>query len=85
MGLSLADSNSTDSNDTEIYRALRDSNALPCFETNYRLDANVYSEAVVIIDIEEDGELGTGTLTVVPVNVTTEQMYTERTGCPIGT
>ena len=77
--LSLADGN-----DDEIYKWLRDNNTMPCFETNFRLDADVYSETVIVVDIEEDGMLGSGNLTVLPVNInTTEEMFNNITGCPI--
>ena len=77
--LSLADRNNT-----EIYSFLRESDVLPCFETNYRLDE--YSE-VVVLDIEEDETLGSGNLTIAidPMDEeTTEKMYIEITECPIG-
>ena len=70
-----------DSNDTEIYKFLRESGVLPCFETDYRLDE--YDE-VVVTDVEEDGTLGSGNLTVVPMEETTEEMYIQLTGCPRG-
>ena len=73
-----------ETNDTEIYRFLLDNSELPCFETNFRLDAGVYNEVVVIVDIEEDEVLGSGNLTVVPMDVTTEEIYAGITGCPIG-
>jgi hypothetical protein len=73
-----------DSNEIETYQFLLDDGVLPCFRTDFRLDAAVYNEVVAIIDIEEDGVLGSGNITVVPVNVTTEEMYTEITGCPTG-
>ena len=75
--LSLADSN-----DTENYEFIRESDTLPCFETDYRLDA--YDD-VVVINIEENGMLGNGNLTVRVPQETSEQMYTELTGCPAGT
>ena len=77
--LSLADRNNT-----EIYRFLRESDDLPCFETDYRLDE--YSE-VVILDIEEDEMLGSGYLTIAidPMDEeTTEEMYIDITGCLMG-
>ena len=73
-----------ETNDTEIYRFLLDDSVLPCFETDFRLDAGAYNELVVIVDIEEDDMLGSGNLTVVPMNVSTEDVYTGMTGCPIG-
>ena len=77
--LSLADGS-----DDETYQWLRDGDDLPCFQTNFRLDADVYSETVAVVDIEEDGMLGSGNLTVIPVNETIEEMFSDITGCPIG-
>ena len=79
--LSLADGS-----DDEAYEWFRDDDTPPCFETNFRFDADVYSETVVVVDIEEDGMLGSGNLTVVPMNInTTEEMFNDITGCPAGT
>ena len=77
--LSLADRNNT-----EVYNFSRESDVLPCFETDYRLDE--YSE-VVVLDIEEDGMLGNGNLTIAidPMDEEiTVEIYSEVTGCPIG-
>ena len=74
----------TETNDTEIYKFFRDGDALPCFNTDFRLDAGAYNEVVVIVDIEEDNMLGSSNFTVVPMNVSTERSYTDITGCSIG-
>ena len=73
-----------ETNDIEVHQFLLDSGALPCFETDFRLDAGAYNEVVIVVDIEEDEVLGSGNLTVVPMNVTTEEIYAGITGCPIG-
>ena len=71
----------TGDNGTERYEFLRKSEDLPCVETDFRLD--VYSE-VVVVDLEEDGSEGNGNLTIHPMEVTTEELYIQMTGCPAG-
>jgi hypothetical protein len=72
-----------ESNEIETYQFLLDDGFLPCFRTDFRLDAATYREVVAVVDIEEDGMLGSGNITIIPMNVT-EEMYTDITGCSIG-
>ena len=74
------------SNETEEFNIFRkDEDVIHdhknCFSTNNQLEA--YGN-ITVFDIEEDGQESNTSLTVVPIEVFIEDMYTDMTDCPLG-